>query len=53
MSSVEGKHAGGRPLKFESAEELQEKIDLYFKDCDPHIEDVEILKDILGSVPVC
>ena len=49
MSSVEGKHAGGRPLKFESAEELQEKIDLYFKDCDPHIEDVEILKDILGS----
>ena len=27
-------HAGGRPLKFESAEELQTKIDAYFKKCD-------------------
>ena len=27
-------HAGGRPLKFKSVEELQTKIDAYFKDCD-------------------
>lgn len=34
------KHAGGRPLKFESAEELAEKIDAYFADCDQHVEDI-------------
>lgn len=33
-------HPGGRPLKFESVEELQKKIDLYFTDCDPHMEEV-------------
>lgn len=27
-------HAGGRPLKFKSAEELQVKIDTYFDECD-------------------
>lgn len=27
------KHPGGRPLKFESVEELQEKIDAYFQSC--------------------
>lgn len=27
-------HAGGRPLKFKSVEELQVKIDAYFKECD-------------------
>jgi len=27
------KHAGGRPVKFASVEELQEKIDVYFADC--------------------
>ena len=27
-------HAGGRPLKFKSAEELQVKIDAYFDECD-------------------
>lgn len=30
----------GRPLKFKSAQELQEKIDAYFADCDPHMEEV-------------
>lgn len=33
------KHAGGRPLKFQSVKELQEKIDAYFADCDPHPEE--------------
>lgn len=27
----------GRPLKFKSVEDLQQKIDAYFGDCDPHI----------------
>ncbi len=31
---------GGRPLKFQSVEELQQKIDAYFADCDPHIEEI-------------
>lgn len=26
----------GRPLKFKTVEELQEKIDAYFAECDPH-----------------
>lgn len=34
------KHPGGRPLKFKSVAELQEKIDAYFANCDPHVEDV-------------
>lgn len=33
-------HPGGRPLKFKSVEELQKKIDDYFADCDPHVEEV-------------
>ncbi|TFC63726.1 hypothetical protein E3O62_02545 [Cryobacterium sp. TMT2-15-1] len=28
----------GRPLLFKSAAELQEAVDSYFEDCDPHIE---------------
>ena len=28
------KHAGGRPPKYNTAEEMQEKIDDYFKQCD-------------------
>lgn len=28
------KHAGGRPLKYKTKEELQEKIDKYFIQCD-------------------
>jgi hypothetical protein len=31
---------GGRPLKFNSPEELQKKIDAYFAECDPHMEEV-------------
>lgn len=30
----------GRPLKFESVQELQQKIDAYFAECDPHIIDI-------------
>lgn len=33
----------GRPLKFESVLELQERIDEYFRECDPHRVDVEVL----------
>lgn len=32
------KHAGGRPLKFETVEELDMAINKYFAMCDPHIE---------------
>ncbi len=28
------KHPGGRPLKFQSVQELEKKIDAYFKKCD-------------------
>ena len=28
------KHAGGRPLKFQTVEELQTKINAYFENCD-------------------
>lgn len=31
QTEPETKHAGGRPLKFKSVEELQEKIDEYFR----------------------
>jgi hypothetical protein len=34
------KHAGGRPLLFGSVEELKTKIDAYFDQCDPHMEEV-------------
>ncbi|HJQ07983.1 MAG TPA: terminase small subunit [Candidatus Saccharimonadales bacterium] len=42
----------GRPLKFQSVEELQEKIDDYFRECDPHWIDVEILVYPKKSVAV-
>lgn len=32
------KHAGGRPPKFETVEELDQAIRAYFDLCDPHIE---------------
>lgn len=35
------KHPGGRPLKFESVEELQQKIANYFAECDPHVTEVK------------
>lgn len=34
------KNKGGRPLKFQSADELQEKIDEYFDYCDNRIQQV-------------
>lgn len=40
MKEKTEKHAGGRPLKFQSVEELQEKIEAYFLECDPHVIDV-------------
>lgn len=30
---MEQKHAGGRPPKFKTKEEMQEKIDKYFEEC--------------------
>lgn len=45
--------AGGRPPKFKSTEELQEKIEQYFRDCDgtPYImPDGSPLKDKTGEV---
>lgn len=33
-------HAGGRPLKFATVEELQGRIEAYFADCDPHMLEV-------------
>lgn len=47
------KGAGGRPPKFKSAEELQEKIEQYFRDCDgkPYImDDGSPLMDKYGEV---
>ena len=38
------KHAGGRPLIIKSVEEMQEKIDAYFKKCEG-----EMLKDADGN----
>ncbi|MGH7240037.1 MAG: terminase small subunit [Candidatus Saccharimonadales bacterium] len=34
------KHAGGRPLKFQSVDDLQKKIDQYFRSCDPHVKTI-------------
>ncbi len=51
---------GGRPPAFKTAEEMQEKIDEYFKDCEGHVltdNDGEIIYDkhgqplIVGSHP--
>jgi len=41
---MDTKHAGGRPLLFETVEELQTKIQAYFDDCLPHPEEVIIYK---------
>lgn len=35
-----------RPLKFESVQELQEKIDAYFAECDPHMVESEAWEDL-------
>jgi hypothetical protein len=34
----------GRPRKFTDVDDLQEMIDEYFRDCDPHVVDVEVLE---------
>ncbi|MFF6951813.1 terminase small subunit [Streptomyces iakyrus] len=34
----DSKHPGGRPLKFQTPEELDLAIQLYFDKCDPHVE---------------
>jgi len=36
---MDTKHAGGRPLLFETVEDLQKKIQAYFDDCKPHPEE--------------
>lgn len=41
-SETTGKHPGGRPLKFKSVEELQEKIDGYFSLCATDKEPITI-----------
>lgn len=41
---METKHAGGRPLLFNTVEELQTKIQAYFDDCKPHPEQRVIYK---------
>ena len=41
---MDEKHAGGRPLLFETVEELQEKIQAYFDDCSPHPEERVVYK---------
>lgn len=41
---METKHAGGRPLLFETVEELQGKIQAYFDDCAPHPEQIVTYK---------
>lgn len=38
----EEKNLGGRPLKFKTVEELQEKIDRYFASCDEDEEPITI-----------
>lgn len=38
--------AGGRPLKFKSVEELQEKVDAYFAECDSHMVESEEWEDL-------
>ena len=49
----EDKNKGGRPLKFKTVEELQEKIDEYFKYCDDRTKTTysEKLGEILVSDP--
>jgi hypothetical protein len=37
---VPAKHAGGRPVLFKTPEELQEKIDEYFRFCDARIKTI-------------
>lgn len=34
------KNLGGRPLKFKTVKELQEAVDSYFSDCEPHMKEV-------------
>lgn len=43
MSAV--KNLGGRPLKFKTVKELEDKIDAYFAECDPHVVEVEKIKE--------
>ena len=51
MSKPNKKNVGAPP-KFTSKEEMQEKIDKYFKDCDgePFIVDGEPLRDKYGNI---
>ena len=37
VDNTQEKNPVGRPLKIQSVEELNQKIDQYFSDCDPHI----------------
>ena len=39
------KHPGGRPLKFKTVEILQQKIDEYFGNCDPHEAEHKVVRN--------
>lgn len=43
-SEEQPKHAGGRPLKFESVEALQMLIDRFFASCDPHLSKRKVIR---------
>lgn len=49
---TEGKHAGGRPLKFKTVDELDLAIQNYFAECDPHTTKalVETGRDSKGNM---
>jgi hypothetical protein len=51
------KHAGGRPLLFKTPEEMQTKIDTYFKKCEEHKQKIwkdgiltEIAKPLIPTI---
>jgi hypothetical protein len=37
-AAAESKHPGGRPLKYETVEEVDRAINAYFDLCDPHTQ---------------
>ena len=43
-NSTQSKNAGGRPLLFKTPEELQKRINAYFRHCDPHVTTVRALE---------
>lgn len=50
-AAEKAKHAGGRPLKFETAAALQAAVDAYFNDCDPHQTKVSVVMQKADGTP--